>query len=124
MYAQLLGEFRLVKRSNLQQENVVRLEERTRIAREIHDSVGHKLTALLMQLEIESLTSNVNNYDNLKELARESLEETRHAVKELRNDEVFGLQSVLHLIRKLESESHLLVRFTTEKGVLSTPYFK
>lgn len=121
LYAKLLGEFRLVKRSILQQENVVRLEERTRIAREIHDSVGHKLTALLMQLEIESITGNVNNYDKLKELARESLEETRYAVKELRNEEVFGLQSVLQLIRKLESESHLLVRFTTEKGVLSTP---
>jgi signal transduction histidine kinase len=119
LYEELLGEYRNLKRTSLQQEEVVRLEERTRVARDIHDSVGHKLTALLMQLEMDSMTGNYANVVELKKLAKDSLEETRHAVRQLKREEITGIQSVLLLIRKLESESHLLVRFITEKGVLS-----
>ncbi|QFF97843.1 sensor histidine kinase [Psychrobacillus glaciei] len=121
LYEELLGEYRSLKRTSLQQEEVVRLEERTRVARDIHDSVGHKLTALLMQLEMDSMTGNYPNIVELKKLARESLEETRHAVRQLKQEEITGIQSVILLIRKLESESHLLVRFITEKGALSIP---
>ena len=119
LYNELLGEYRSLKRSTLQQEEVVRLEERTRVARDIHDSVGHKLTSLLMQLEMDSMTGNYANIVELKKLARDSLEETRHAVRQLKEEEFTGIQSVLQLIRKLESESHLLVRLVTEKGALS-----
>ena len=121
LYEELLGEYRSLKRTSLQQEEVVRLEERTRVARDIHDSVGHKLTALLMQLEMDSMTGNYANVVELKKLAKDSLEETRHAVHQLKQEEITGIQSVLLLIRKLESESHLLVRFITEKGALSIP---
>src|SRR5690606_30545249 len=48
----LLDEFRSLKRSVKMQEETARNEERTYIARRIHDSVGHKLTSLLMQLEM------------------------------------------------------------------------
>ncbi|WP_391207278.1 sensor histidine kinase [Psychrobacillus sp. L4] len=121
LYEELLGEYRNLKRNSLRQEEVVRLEERTRVTRDIHDSVGHKLTALLMQLEMDSMIGNYPNIVELKKLARDSLEETRHAVRQLKQEEITGIQSVLLLIRKLESESHLLVRFITEKGALSIP---
>lgn len=121
LYEQLLHEYRQLKRMNIENEQVARLQERTRIARDIHDSVGHKLTALMMQIEMLSIQKQSNEYDDLKELARESLEETRHAVKALRHEEAVGISSVLQLIRKLESESHLLIRFTTKHGVLGTP---
>lgn len=48
----LLSEYRNLKRRIVSEEEVARQEERTQIARDIHDSVGHKLTALLMQLEV------------------------------------------------------------------------
>lgn len=118
VYEQLLSEYRTLKRMNIKNEQVARLEERTRIARDIHDSVGHKLTALLMQIEILSLQKKTTEYEEIKQLAIESLEETRMAVKALRHEEVAGIASVLQLIRKLESENHLLVRFTTKQGVL------
>lgn len=120
LYEQLLGEYRLLKRMNIENERVVRLEERTRIAHDIHDSVGHKLTALLMQLEMLAIQKKSTEYADLKKLALESLEETRQAVKTLKHEEVAGIASVLQLIRKLESENHLLVRFTTKQGVLLT----
>lgn len=120
VYEQLLGEYRQLKRMNLENEQVARLEERTRIARDIHDSVGHKLTALLMQLEMFSMQNQSGEYAELKQLAQESLDETRQAVKTLKQEEVAGITSVVQLIRKLESESHLLIRFTMKQGVLLT----
>lgn len=73
-----------------------------------------------MQLQMISMENDSDEYKELKRLAAESLGETRHAVKTLKNDEVAGIASVLQLIRKLEAENHLLVRFTTKQGVLNT----
>ncbi|MBB4072483.1 signal transduction histidine kinase [Anoxybacillus voinovskiensis] len=119
MYEQLLGEYRRLKRSYYETERAARLEERTRIARDIHDSVGHKLTALLMQLEMLSIRERKEEYKQLQALVRESLEETRQAVKALQTEENAGISSVLQLIRKLESESHIMVHFTTKQGALT-----
>ncbi|WP_195892924.1 sensor histidine kinase [Bacillus massiliigorillae] len=118
LYEGLLREYRLLKRQAYKNEKVARLEERTRIAREIHDAVGHKLTSLLMLLKMSSMKGNTD--DALIQLAEEALQETRKAVRTLQNDEHEGIASVLQLIRKLESESHIFVAFTTEKGVLSS----
>ncbi len=120
LYEQLLDEYRNLKRLQLENEQVVRLDERTRIAHDIHDSVGHKLTALLMQLEMLTIQEQTEDYRVLKQLAVASLEETRQAVKTLKHEEIVGIASVLQLIRKLEAENHLLVQFTTKQGVLLT----
>ncbi|MEI5909361.1 histidine kinase [Bacillus spongiae] len=119
LYSHLLDEYRQLKRRTLENEKTARLEERTRIAREIHDSVGHKLTALLMQIEIVMESKDISVVNSLKSLAKESLEETREAVKTLQSEEVEGISSVIELIRKLESENHVSVVLTTKQGVLS-----
>ncbi|AXI08639.1 sensor histidine kinase [Oceanobacillus sp. 143] len=121
IYEQLRGEYRNLKRMNLTTENNARLEERTKIARDIHDSVGHRLTALIMKLEILTIQDTHNSYSELKEMAKESLEETRQAVKALQTEENEGIATIVHLIRKLEAESHILVQFTMKQGVLSVP---
>ncbi|WP_419159996.1 sensor histidine kinase [Rossellomorea sp. BNER] len=119
VYEQLLGEYRKLKRIQYEAEKVVRVEERTRIARDIHDSVGHKLTGLLMKIEILSLQNKEVEWEELRQLAQSSLEETRTAVQALKTDEMEGLGSLIQLIRKLESESHIMVQLTTKQGVLS-----
>src|SRR5699024_5616575 len=121
IYERLLDEYRKLKRLNLAAENNARLEERNRIARDIHDSVGHRLTALIMKLETLGIQKRSNEYAVLKTLARESLEDTRQAVKALQADENEGIATVVHLIRKLEAESQLRVQFTLNHGVLSIP---
>ncbi|ALX49509.1 histidine kinase [Lentibacillus amyloliquefaciens] len=121
IYDQLLGEYRKLKRMNLAAEQNARLEERTKIARDLHDSVGHQLTALIMKLETLAIETKQSEYNILKQMASESLEETRQAVKALKTDENEGIATVIHLIRKLEAESHLLVQFTIRQGVLSVP---
>lgn len=123
-YQVLLSEYRDLKRRALSEEDVARQEERVLIAHEIHDSVGHKLTALLMQLEMFRLNIS-NEYTDqvhtLKELAQSSLEETRKAVKSLKTNETGGLPGILRLIRKLEMESFIRTHFSVKHGAFTAP---
>lgn len=124
-YMQLETEYRQLKRQTVIQEKVVRQEERNQVARDIHDSVGHRITALLMQLEVARIQAPnaffQEKFDQLKVLAQTSLDETREAVKTLRSEETTGLTAVIQLIRKLEAESHLRVSFHVQSGALSIP---
>lgn len=120
----LLSEYRQLKRRLAASEALARHEERTQIARDIHDSVGHKLTALLMQLEVFRMKAGnevAGQVQDLKVLARDSLEETRQAVKTLREQDVGGLSAILSLIRQLEVESFVRIQFSVKPGALSAP---
>ncbi|GAA0135376.1 sensor histidine kinase [Paenibacillus sp. YSY-4.3] len=120
----LLSEYRKLKRRVASDEELARQEERAQIGREIHDSVGHKLTALLMQLEVFRMQAEGETQvqaRQLKELARESLEETRSAVKALKRSEPGGLPAIMRLIRKLEAESLIKIHFTVKHGAMSAP---
>ncbi|MFL2076611.1 sensor histidine kinase [Marinilactibacillus psychrotolerans] len=121
-YIKVYDEHRFMKRQIINNEEVIRQEERNQVAREIHDSVGHRLTALLMQLEVARLKANDKHtemqYDNLKQLAQSSLQDTRKAVRALKTQEHSGLQAIILLIRKLEAESHLRLALRFQPGVL------
>jgi len=121
LYEKLLSEYRQLKRLHVSTEEMAKTEERTRIAREIHDSVGHRLTALIMKLEILQIQEKNDHFAELKEMANKSLLETREAVKTLQESETRGITAVVQLIRKLEAESQLLIQFTLKEGVLSVP---
>ena len=120
----LADELSQTKRQLLSSEQMARQAERTQIARDIHDSVGHRLTALLMHLEVARVkakhTEEEETFKELKELAQQSLKDTRTAVYALRSDETAGLQAIIQLIRKLETESHLEISFVIQAGVLNT----
>ncbi|MDX8045596.1 sensor histidine kinase [Gracilibacillus sp. S3-1-1] len=118
----LLDEYRRMKRQLVTEEEQARQDERMLIGHEIHDSVGHKLTALLMQLEAFRLTVTENEQGKvakLKELADQSLKETRRAVKSFKQNEVGGLQGLIRLIRKLEVESFMNVNFSVKHGAFA-----
>ncbi|MBW7454195.1 sensor histidine kinase, partial [Paenibacillus sepulcri] len=120
----LLSEYRKMKRRIVSDEQAARQEERVQVGRDIHDSVGHKLTALLMQLEVfrmEADPAAAGRMQALKVLAKESLDETRNAVKALKQHEAGGLAAILSLIRKLEAESFIRVNFSVKHGALSAP---
>lgn len=121
LYEELNDSYRQLKRQHVDAEKNAKMEERARIARDMHDSVGHHLTALMMQIEMLSIQYPDLKTGQMKELANRSLEETRDAVKALKVEESEGIATVVQLIRKLESESHLNVHFTMKNGVLSVP---
>ncbi|WP_143008362.1 sensor histidine kinase [Pelagirhabdus alkalitolerans] len=120
-YNHLLHRYKQVKQHISDTGEKARLNERHQIARELHDSVGHRLTALLMQLEVARLNeqdqSSKETYKELKALAQKSLDETREAVQTLKTDHVEGLSAIIQLIRKLEAESHLRIAFYMQPGV-------
>lgn len=80
--------------------------ERNRIAREIHDTVGHKMTALLVQLQLarELMKQNKPKAEVALNicgvLARDALEEVRFSVKAIHSDEG-SQQTFIVSIRKL-----------------------
>lgn len=73
-------------------ENQATLQERNRIAREIHDSVGHYLTAQSIQLEntavflFQEPQKAANHLQKARSLGKEALQNVRSAVATLRND--------------------------------------
>ncbi|MFB4160040.1 sensor histidine kinase [Geomicrobium sp. JSM 1781026] len=112
--------YRREKRQVIEAENTVKQDERARIAREMHDSVGHNLTALMMQLKMLELRDEAPEEVYVASaLASESLSQMRASVHELKSDQPKGLGMIIQLIRKLESESLMKISFTTKGGVLS-----
>jgi signal transduction histidine kinase len=80
-------------------EELATTRERNRIAREIHDSVGHYLTVVNVQIEAARATNSAEHLDRAQELARQGLAELRRSVAMLRANEqrplVVALQALV-----------------------------
>ncbi|NEP31870.1 MULTISPECIES: sensor histidine kinase [Moorena] len=90
--------------------------ERTRIARDIHDSLGHTLTSLDVQLELAQRLYERNSnqlqpaLDTAKLLASQSLQEVRRAVTTMR-EETFDLNKALpQLLESFTSNPSITVK--------------
>jgi len=90
--------------------------ERNRIARDIHDSLGHTLTSLDVQLELAQQLYKRDSkklqpaLDTAKLLASQSVQEVRRAVSTMR-EEAFDLNAaLLQLIESLSSNSSITVK--------------
>jgi signal transduction histidine kinase len=75
-----------------------RMAERMRIARELHDLIGHHLTALSLNLEVASHLANDKAADHVRKAqatAKHLLADVREAVSELRQDDAIDLTQAL-----------------------------
>lgn len=102
-------------------ENQATLQERTRIAREIHDSLGHSLTALNLQLEtaLKLWQSNPVKAQTFlaqaKNLGSQALQDVRQSVSTMRRDPLQG--------RSLEIAIATLAQdFHRSTGILPTQH--
>ena len=91
-----------------QVEELTMIRERNDIAREIHDTVGHKMTALLFQMQLArelAETDSERSKQTLvvsEQLAREALNDIRMSVRTLKEENVNA--SVLHMLRDVMEE--------------------
>ncbi|MFZ5818226.1 MAG: sensor histidine kinase, partial [Bacillota bacterium] len=97
---------RQLTESAARQQQMAVLEERQRLAREIHDSVAHNLTALVVQLQAarrlldRAPEQSAEGLARCEEMARQALHETRQAVRAL-HPTGLGQQSEVEALRRL-----------------------
>ncbi len=95
---------------------LARVEERARLAREIHDTLAQGLTAIALHLEgaLHHLVSNPEEaqqrIERALKMTRQSLEEARRSVLDLREASLAG-KSLVAALRSLSQE------FTSETGI-------
>jgi signal transduction histidine kinase len=100
-----------------QVEEMAAIRERNRIAREIHDTLGHSLTLLAVQLETATqfeARGDLGLQDELREaqrVARSCLADVRHSVAALRPDDA-SLSSLQDGLRTLVAEYAVTCRDT------------
>jgi signal transduction histidine kinase len=109
LFVVLLGFVILAERRSRQKAEALSQEievmaatlERSRIARDIHDSLGHSLTTLNIQLELAQAMrqrdpdQSSQALNNAQQLSNDCLEAVRHAVQTVRQEE-FSLTAALH----------------------------
>ncbi|MDF2660607.1 MAG: histidine kinase [Paenibacillus sp.] len=78
--------------------------ERTRIAQEIHDIVGHTLTSTILQIEAgkrllhKDMDSATTRLGEAQDLVRHSLNEIRNSVHMLKEDKYYDIEAALQLL--------------------------
>ncbi|MGD1856317.1 MAG: sensor histidine kinase [Leptolyngbyaceae cyanobacterium] len=100
--------------------------ERTRIARDIHDSLGHTLTTLDVQLEVAQTLYSQNPEQSLqalnraKTLSSESLQEVRRAVSTIRHGNFNLSDALMGLVEQISHTAHPL-EIETQIGLPNLP---
>ncbi|MTI71819.1 MAG: sensor histidine kinase [Firmicutes bacterium] len=99
-------------------EELTQTEERNRISNEIHDTVGHRLTGLLFQMEagIRLINNNDKKGEKLLETSVENLRETidvlRDTVRKIKPKEHKDvLSSIKELIKRFKRDTQVNVTF-------------
>lgn len=119
----------LLEEKNLQIKELTIFEERNRIAREIHDSVGHNLTGLIMNLDYCEKLGDIepskvkNQVTACRNIARESLAEIRRSVQALRPKSVEQLpliKSLEELVESSEKKFNMSISIKVEGEIYKT----
>ncbi|WP_405459772.1 sensor histidine kinase [Paenibacillus sp. HJGM_3] len=124
-FEQLSAAYSELQQYSIQAMGYAALTERTRLARDIHDGLGHQLTSLIIQLQALRLMipqdpiAAAHSVDELLKVARKGMEEIRLAVKEWSEDETgLGPIALKGLVSQTEANSLLRIDYQ-EAGPLS-----
>jgi signal transduction histidine kinase len=110
------------QRSHEEQLRTARLEESSRIAREIHDVLAHTLAGLTIQLEATNALLHQGadratigaRVQRAHALARQGLEETRHAVGALRGEPVDAPAGIEALVADYRASTNSTAELTID----------
>lgn len=87
----------LLEQNEIEKENTI-LEERNRIAREIHDNVGHKLTSAIVQMGAIEIMAPADNQAQIKALRKtldDAMQQVRESVHNLHRESA-SIENSLH----------------------------
>lgn len=105
-------------------EEMTILKERNKIAREIHDTVGHTLTTVLIEMELgkklsgRDLSLSLEKYSSAQEQVRKGLNELRESVSVLgKGDDIIDFLPALNVLIK-DTEKHTGAEITANIGQL------
>lgn len=112
-------------------EELTLLRERTRVSRELHDSVGHALSALYIQLKaIKTLIKKVpEQAEQMLEMnieyTHKTLEDVRETVRQLKPREFEGLEGIFtieEMVNNYKKMTGVDIRFilSKEKGMMTS----
>ncbi|TVY10905.1 sensor histidine kinase [Paenibacillus cremeus] len=97
------------------------LEERTRIARDIHDAVGHSLTSIIVQTQAlrymvrKDPVQAEQSIESMLTVARQGLADIRNSVHSLADDHsASGIIPLKALLSRMEASSSIRYTFHTE----------
>ena len=116
-----------LKDKNKELEEISILKERSRIAREIHDTLGHTLTGAIVQLEVAKKMVRVDEekaieaIDKTQKITRDGFAEVKRAIKALRPIliEDSTLEEALYaLIEKTQNHCQVIIHADIEKGII------
>ncbi len=107
-------------------EDLIVLKERNRISREIHDSVGHGLSTIIIQLNALSRMAEsqpkllAEQIGNLNDFAKKNLEEVRFALRELKPKNYNKYESIIlihSLIGEFKNLTGIFVQLSFSKNI-------
>jgi len=113
-HAQLEKAYQRLRRQAATVEQLAVSRERNRLARELHDTLAHSLSALNVQLQalrtllVNDIEAAQEAVDEMAGLAKRGLEESRQAIQALRTDrlETMGLKGTLRdLLQAFQARS-------------------
>ena len=120
LYRELLDTHKQLKEYTDELNRLSVIEERNRIARDIHDTLGHNMTALIMQLQMaghylksddEKSTEMLNSSLNT---ARDSLSKIREVVETLRGKETSPARAIKILVEEFSEKTGAEIELNVE----------
>lgn len=102
--------------ANFEIENLTRLKERTEIARNLHDTLGHELTGHIMSLEMLKLTAKAQPMDKTMEGIQNAINQSREILRAMR-DVVGAHKEMLKLDALHESLRNKLDQYQSQTGI-------
>lgn len=136
LYEENLHQYRLIQEQNKaleqyakQVEKLTLLEERNRLARELHDTVGHTFTSVIMGMDavsylIETAPDKAKEkLDVLREVTRNGLEEVRRSIHQIapQNDDGTLSQQLSRLANEFALHTGTQVRIRHEGNEYEVP---
>jgi len=105
--------------ANLEVARLTRLKERSQFARDLHDTLGHELTGLIMSLEMLKLTAETKSTDALKSELQLSVNQSREILRAMR-ELVSNHKDIIIHDNLYDALSKKLYKYQVQTGITVT----